>query len=131
MRSSFVKILYSIILTASISTLVGLIFKSNFWYAFSLTTILQVTGFSILNQIYSNRLMQSLEAVRADQVREQNRNYTSVECPCGHIQSVDIRFDVKTVYVCDKCNNQVSCQPSVKTFLVTSPIYFGKDNEKH
>ena len=77
MRSSFAKFLYSIILTASISTLVGLIFRSNFWYMFTLTTILQVTGFLVLNQIYTNRLKQSLEVIKADQLREQNRNYVT------------------------------------------------------
>jgi len=132
MRSSFAKFLYSIILTASISTLVGLIFRSNFWYMFTLTTILQVTGFLVLNQIYTNRLKQSLEVIKADQLREQNRNYVNVVCPCNqkNIQFVDIRFDTKPLYVCDKCDKQVSCEPSVKTFTVTSPVYFGKDNEE-
>ena len=70
MRGSFAKFLYSIILTASISTLIGLIFRNNFWYVFTLITILQITGFLILNQIYTNRLKQSLEVIKADQLRE-------------------------------------------------------------
>lgn len=131
MKSSLAKILYSTILTFSISTIVGLIFKSNFWYVFTLTTILQVIGFLILNQIYTNRLKQSLEMIKADQLREQNRNYVNVVCPCNEksVQLVDIRFDTKPQYTCNKCNKQVSCEASVRTFTVTSPVYFGKDNE--
>ena len=130
MKSSLAKILYSTILTFSISTIVGLIFKSNFWYVFVLTTISQVIGFLILNQIYTNRLKQSLEMIKADQLREQNRNYVNVVCPCNEksVQLVDIRFDTKPQYTCNKCNNQVSCEASVRTFTVTSPVYFGKDN---
>jgi hypothetical protein len=131
MRGSFAKILYSIILTASISVITGLIFRDNFWYVVTLATIFQVTGFLVLNQIYTNRLMQSLEAIKADQLREQNRNYVNVVCPCNqkNIQFVDIRFDVKPQYMCDKCDSEISCEPSVKTFTVTNPVYFGKDNE--
>lgn len=125
MKSSLAKILYSAILTFSISTIVGLIFKSNFWYVFTLTTILQVIGFLILNQIYTNRLKQSLEIIKADQLREQNRNYVNVVCPCNEksVQLVDIRFDTKPQYTCNKCNKQVSCETSVRTFTVTSPVY--------
>jgi len=130
MKSSFGKLIYSIFLTFSISTLVALIFKDVFWNVFAIVTILQIISFVIFNRIYTNWLIQSLEKSKTEQLRESNRNYTHVECPCSqkYTQLVDIRFDTRNIYRCMQCDKDISATPNITTVNVSDPLYFDKKN---
>ena len=50
------KYFISIILTACISTLIGLLFIDNFKVVFAIATLFQFIGFYIFNTIYENLL---------------------------------------------------------------------------
>ena len=99
MKSSFVKLIYSVFITLGISSLIALIFKDIFWNVFILVTILQIIISIFFNRIYTNRLIYTLEYAKADQLREFNRNYTNVDCPCSekYTQLVDIHIAACTV----------------------------------
>jgi hypothetical protein len=122
------KIVYSLTLTLCISTLISLVFRDTFWLVFTLTTILQITGFLIFNRIYTNQLIRDMEVIKTQQLTEANRNYTYVECPCTEKanQFVDIRFDIKNIYRCESCNADITATPNIVTTNVTNPIYFNQ-----
>lgn len=126
MSNNFLKILYSVVITVIVSTLFATLFNNNFWTVFVLATILQFLLFYIFNKIYTNRLIYNLEVIKERQLKEVNRNYTNVVCPCNKksVQFIDLRFDVDTVYKCNDCENSIKCVPNPQTFVVTSPIYF-------
>lgn len=128
MSNSLYKITFSVLLTITVSMLFGLLFKNNFWTVFTLCTILQFIIFYTFNKIYTNRLIRNFEEIKIQQFKEANRNYLNVVCPCNdkNIQFIDIRFDADTIYKCNKCEKEVRCIPEVKTFAITSPIYFNK-----
>jgi DNA-directed RNA polymerase subunit RPC12/RpoP len=130
MKSSFGKLIYSIFLTLSISSLVALIFKDVFWNVFAIVTILQIISFVIFNRIYTNWLILALEKSKAVQLKESNRNYTHVECPCSqkYSQLVDIRFDMKNIYRCLQCDKDISATPIITTVNTSDPLYFNKKN---
>lgn len=124
--SSLLKIIYSIGITVTISTLFAFIFKNNFWYIFTLATLIQIVGFIIFNQIYANNLAQKIEAIKIDQLKEANRNLVEITCPCDDNakQIVDFRFDVKNIFKCEKCGKNFTALVDFKTVLTTDPIYF-------
>ena len=130
MKSSFGKLIYSIFLTLSISSLVALIFKDVFWNVFAIVTILQIISFVIFNRIYTNWLILALEKSKAVQLKESNRNYTHVGCPCSqkYSQLVDIRFDTKNIYRCLQCDKDISATPIITTVNTSDPLYFDKNN---
>ena len=129
--SSFFKIVISLGITFGLSTLVALFFENKFWLVWSAVTVIQFLGFYLYNQIYSNRIIKDLEALKIDQIKEANRNLVNVSCPCdeNNEQTIDFRFDQNNTYVCNKCNKTVSCKINIKSILVTEPIYFD-DNKK-
>jgi DNA-directed RNA polymerase subunit RPC12/RpoP len=130
MKSSFGKLIYSIFLTLSVSSLIALIFKDIFWNVFAVVTILQIISFIFFNRIYTNRLILALEKNKVEQLKESNRNYTHIECPCSekYNQLVDIRFDMKNIYRCLHCNKDISATPSITTVNTSDPLYFDKKN---
>lgn len=120
------KLFYSILLTCLVSTLFGLLFEDKFWYIFALATIVQIVGFLVFSQIYTNRLTEKLEQIKIDQLKEVNRNLVTIGCPCdeNNKQVVDFRFDQKNIYKCDSCGKNFTAMVDFKTVLTTDPIYF-------
>ena len=120
------KFLLSVTLTAAVSTILGLIFKDNFWYVFTLASIVQVVGFLLFQQIYANRLLRNFEEIKIQQMKEGNRNLVDVSCPCDeqNRQTVDFRFDQKNIYTCKKCGKNFTAVATLKTIMTTDPIYF-------
>lgn len=120
------RFLLSVFLTACISTILGLIFRDSFWYVFTLAAILQIVGFLLFQQIYTNRLVSNFEQIKIQQIKENNRNFIEVSCPCDdqNKQIVDFRFDQKNVYKCTKCGKNFTAIATLRTVLTTDPIYF-------
>ena len=120
------KFFVSISLTISVSTIIGLIFKNNFWLVFTLASLIQILGFLLFQQIYSNKLTRKFEEIRTVQIKESTRNLVEVNCPCDeeHKQVVDFRFDRKNVYKCEKCGKNFTAMVTLNTMLTTDPIYF-------
>ena len=124
--SNLGKLLNSIILTIAISFIFALIFSPIFWHVFALATIIQLAVSTIFTQVYRNRVLRDFEIVRIDQIKEENRNFVLVTCPCDeqHKQEIDFRFDQPNVVECDTCNKQFKCEVGIRTALTTEPIYF-------
>lgn len=122
------RFLLSVILTGAVSTILGLIFKDNFWYVFALASIVQIVGFLLFQQIYANRLLRNFEEIKTQQIKEGSRNLVDVSCPCDgqNKQTVDFRFDQKNIYKCTKCGKNFTAVASLRTILTTDPIYFEK-----
>lgn len=122
------RFLLSVILTGAVSTILGLIFKDNFWYVFVLASIVQIVGFLLFQQIYANRLLRNFEEIKTQQIKEGSRNLVDVSCPCDdqNKQTVDFRFDQKNIYKCTKCGKNFTAVASLRTILTTDPIYFEK-----
>ena len=120
------RFLISVTLTGAVSTILGLIFRDNFWYVFALASIVQVVGFLLFQQIYANRLLRNFEEIKIQQMKEGNRNLVEVSCPCDdqNKQTVDFRFDQKNIYTCTKCGKNFTAVANLKTIMTTDPIYF-------
>jgi len=116
----------SVFLTCSVSTILGLIFREDFWYVFALATIVQIVGFLLFQQIYSNRLIRRFEEIKIEQIKESNRNFIEVSCPCDeeNKQTADFRFDRKNIYKCNKCGKNFAATANLRTVMTTNPIYF-------
>ena len=97
--NSFLKIIFSLTVTGVVSLIIASFF-SAFWSVFSLATILQILGFYTVNQIYTNRIYKDFEVVRAETIKENNRNLVIVSCPCNeqHQQTIDFRFDSYNIF---------------------------------
>ena len=123
------RFLISLTLTGAVSTILGLIFRDNFWYVFALASIVQVVGFLLFQQIYANRLLRNFEEIKIQQMKEGNRNLVEVSCPCDdqNKQTVDFRFDRENIYKCTKCGKNFKALASLRTVLTTDPIYFEKN----
>ena len=120
------RFLISLILTVAVSTILGLIFKDNFWYVFVLVSIVQIVGFLLFQQIYGNNLLRNFEELKIQQMKEGNRNLVDVSCPCDdqNKQTVDFRFDRKNVYTCTKCGKNFAVMATLREVMTTDPIYF-------
>ena len=120
------RFLVSVSLTACVSTILGLIFRDSFWYVFALAAIIQIAGFLLFQQIYTNRLVRNFEEIKIQQIKESSRNLTDVSCPCDdqNIQTVDFRFDRKNVYTCTKCGKNFAVMATLREVMTTDPIYF-------
>ena len=120
------RFIASIFLTCSVSTILGLIFRENFWYVFALASIVQIVGFLLFQQIYTNRLVRKFEEIKIMQLKEVGRNLVEVSCPCDdeNKQTVDFRFDRKNIYKCTKCNKNFTAVANLRTMVTTDPIYF-------
>ena len=123
------KFFASVFLTISVSIIFGLLFKSNFWLVFILVSMIQIVGFLLFQQIYSNRLTRKFEEIRTEQIKESTRNLVEVNCPCDEEarQVVDFRFDRKNVYKCDKCGKNFTAVVTFNTMVTTDPIYFNNN----
>ena len=120
------RVLISLGITSLVSLLFGLIFATHFWYVFALAFILQVLFFYFLNTVYENSLIEKAQLLRIQQIREENKQVATIQCPCGqkNMQDVEMRFDQPVVYPCNVCGKNVKAGVDVKTVLVTEPIYF-------
>jgi len=130
MKKLIVKLFVSIGITSIISVLIAQCFSNEqFWSVFWLSFIIQILVFYIINTWYYNYLINRVETVKTQRIKELNRNVIKVTCPCseGYVQAVDYRFDVdENIVVCEKCNKKFKCKATVNTTLVTEPIYFDK-----
>jgi hypothetical protein len=108
--------------------LIGLLFVSNFWIAFTLAFILQILFFYFFNTIYENKLIEKAQMLRLEEFKEQNRHVLQVQCPCDQKsrQDVELRFDADVVYQCNSCKKNIKTLVDVKTVLTTEPIYFNE-----
>ena len=122
------KFFVSIFLTISVSTIFGLIFKNNFWLVFTLASMVQIVGFLLFQQVYTNTLIHKFEEIKTSQIKETNRNLVEVNCPCDeeNKQIVDFRFDQKNVFKCKKCDKNFTVVATLNSMLTTDPIYFEK-----
>lgn len=120
------KTFISLFVTTIVSVLFALIFQQVFWYVFILAFIIQIAGFLVYNQIYSNKLILKLEAIKIDQYKESNRNFVDIVCPCSAQtpQRVDFRFDQKIVFECSDCKKTYTIMADLKPVLTTDPVYF-------
>ena len=120
------RFIVSVFLTVCVSTILGLIFKNNFWYIFTLASIVQIVGFLLFQRIYTNNLVLKAENIKISQLKEANRNLVEVSCPCDeeNKQTVDFRFDQKNIYKCNKCGKNFTAVANLNTILTTDPIYF-------
>jgi len=120
------RVLISLGITSLVSVLFGLIFATHFWYVFALAFILQVLFFYFLNTVYENSLIEKAQLLRIQQIREENKQIATIQCPCGqkNMQEVEMRFDQDVVYSCNTCGKNVKAVVDVKTVLITEPIYF-------
>ena len=120
------RFIVSTFLTVCVSTILGLIFKNNFWYVFTLVSIVQIVGFLLFQRIYTNNLVLRAENIKIDQLKEASRNLVEVSCPCDeeNKQTVDFRFDQKNIYKCNKCEKNFTVAANLNTILTTDPIYF-------
>ena len=120
------RVLISLGITSLVSVLFGLIFATHFWYVFALAFILQVLFFYFLNTAYENSLIEKAQLLRIQQIREENKQIATIQCPCGqkNMQEVEMRFDQDVVYSCNTCGKNVKAVVDVKTVLITEPIYF-------
>lgn len=118
-------VLYSLAITATISTLVGFCFQ-QFWVGFALATVIQVVLFRLLKTIYGNYIVTKYESIKAAYTAEQNKQVAVVTCPCSvkNNQAVDIRLDKDVVYKCSGCDKMIKLNVDVKPFITTQPIYF-------
>ena len=127
--SSLLKIVFSLGVTLLVSYFISsIISDEKFWFIFGLATIVQIFIFYLFNQMYSNKLIKEFELVRTDQIKEANRNFLVVGCPCdeNNKQTIDFRFDSDNVFECVKCGKNFRVTSKLATLLTTDPIYFEK-----
>tara|TARA_R110001592_G_scaffold140614_1_gene361647 strand:- start:215 stop:598 length:384 start_codon:yes stop_codon:yes gene_type:complete len=120
------RFLISVSLTVCVSTILGLIVSDSFWYVFTLAAIIQIAGFLLFQQIYTNRLVHDFEEIKIQQIKESSRNLIEVSCPCDeeNTQTVDFRFDRKNICKCTKCGKNFTIMSTLRTVMTTDPIYF-------
>jgi len=119
------KVLISFGITSLVSILFALIFATHFWYVFTLVFILQILFFYFLNTVYENTLIEKAQFIKLQQLKEENNQIATIQCPCGqkNMQDVEIRFDQPIVYNCNNCGKNVKAGVDIKTVLITEPIY--------
>lgn len=120
------KILISLSLTSLVSGLVGFLFVDKYWIAFSLAFIVQILFFYFFNSIYENKLIEKVQKLRLEEIKEQNKQIANLQCPCDEKtrQDVVLRFDEDVIYKCNKCGKNLKAIVNVKTIQTTDPIYF-------
>ena len=119
------RLILSFLLTLSVSSLFGFIFKD--WIVFVLATILQFLFFYFFNSVYENWMKNKIMQTSLEMEKIKSKNLVRLSCPsCNYIQDVEMTFDGAVVYKCTKCEAEVKAEPNVKNYLTTNLIYFDK-----
>ena len=120
-----IKSIVSLVLTACISTLFGLIFIDNFKVVFAITTILQFIGFYMFNNIYENLLKKRAIELSIEFEKEHSKNVVTINCPCSenNQQSIQMTFNEDTIYECSKCKKEIRASNNISTLMTTVPMY--------
>jgi ribosomal protein L37AE/L43A len=119
------KLFISLLLTFSVSSLFGIIFKD--WIVFILATILQYLFFYFFNSMYENWLKNKIMQNSLELEKVKSKNTVKLNCPtCDNVEEVEMTFNGAVVYKCGKCDAEIKAEPIVKNYLTTNPIYFDK-----
>ena len=123
----FHKILYSFILTLTISIL-GALFLLNFGFNFWLTGIflfiLQIIVFYFYGEHIKRKNAQIQAQLELEAAIQLKKITADVVCPCDKKVDTTIPIDMNgdNSYICAQCDKKIKVIVTTKTFLKTDPI---------
>lgn len=121
-------IIKSIIITVAISTVVALVFLSQFWEVFAITTALQIIIFYIINTIRDV----SIQKLENQRIAEYSKQGLLLKCPCfkQNQEFVPIVLNENNSYNCELCNKPVVVSVEATTLAATVPVDIENSQEK-
>jgi hypothetical protein len=123
----FHKILYSFIVTLSISIL-GALFLLNFGFNFWVTSIfffiLQMIGFYFYGEHVKRKNAEIQAQLELEAAIQLKKITADVVCPCDKKVETTIPIDMNgdNSYICSQCDKKIKVIVTTKTFLKTDPI---------
>lgn len=123
----FRKLIYSLLITTTVSVLSGLFFLNlnfNFWFTASFFFILQVIGF----YFYGEHVKRKTAIIQAEleliAEAEMKKITVDVVCPCDKkVQTtIPIEMNSDNSYICGQCDKKIRVLLEAKTVLKTDPI---------
>ena len=123
----FHKILYSFIVTLSISIL-GALFLLNFGFNFWVTSIfffiLQMIGFYFYGEHVKRKNAEIQAQLELEAAIQHKKITADVVCPCDKKVETTIPIDMNgdNSYICSQCDKKIKVIVTTKTFLKTDPI---------
>lgn len=124
-------VLLTLIKSISITVLVAVTvsyflasFSVPFLNTFVFCIITQFLFFYFYGEYVKNKQNKFLLAMELKEIEEQNKQSTTVTCPCDRNIQTTIPIDVNGVndYVCPGCSKNISVFLTTKTALATTPV---------
>ena len=123
----FLKIIYSLIITSTVSILGGLFclnFGFNFWITCSFFFISQFVVFYFYGESVKRKNALIEASLELEAISQLKKITADVVCPCDKKTQTTIPIEMNSdnSYVCGGCNKRIGIALDVKTFLKTDPI---------
>lgn len=127
MNNIFFTLLKSIILTLTISGIVGfflLIFNIPFIQSFLFFTAVQFIFFYFYGNSVKNKTNKLILETELKAIEERSKQTTTVLCPCDrNIQTtIPLSINGDNSYMCPGCDKKISVFIETKTALSTTPV---------
>lgn len=121
------RIIYSFLITLTISFLAGLFFLNfgfNLWVTTSFFFILQVIGFYFYGESVKRKNFYEEAQLELAALAELKKITADVVCPCDKKVESTIALDMSTdnSYICSQCTKRIGVILDVKTVLKTDPL---------